>query len=107
MKYDVHMLAFEPKGTIRTVNVPEDISGLSQDDILELIFYWGQNDFQSQQCHSVSVGDVIELDGKFFLVSGVGFQELSATEFEKYDGNLDEQSRLKMMIRALVGKKYN
>jgi hypothetical protein len=46
-------------------------------DFLELVFYWGQNDFQPVKgSPSVSVGDVIEFLDKEYKVEPVGFKEL-------------------------------
>jgi hypothetical protein len=45
---------------------------------LDHIFYYGQNDFQPVANHcSVSVGDIIRLDGKRYRVDAVGFTEVS------------------------------
>jgi len=52
--------------------------------ILDLTFRYGQNDFQSKQCPSVSVGDVIHLKGKYFRVASVGFQPLTVGEYTAY-----------------------
>lgn len=52
--------------------------------ILNLTFYWGQNDFQSKEVPSVSVGDIIHVNCRFFRVAGVGFEELTADEVDKY-----------------------
>ena len=50
--------------------------------VLQLAFYYGQNDFQPvPERYSVSVGDVIELnDGRKFRVMGAGFEELEPGE---------------------------
>lgn len=50
-------------------------------DILELAFRYGQNDFQPRQMCSVSVGDVILLDGEMFMVMGGGFKKITDREY--------------------------
>ncbi len=96
MKYRVEMLAFEDaRGTagFREVDVPDEefssIASKSVNELLERIFYWGQNDFQPKPFPSVSVGDVVHLTTvgghtRYFLVSGVGFTELTAESYQKY-----------------------
>lgn len=81
MKYKVYMLAFE-QGKIREVEVPEAEVSASTEDLLERIFYWGQNDFQPQKICSVSTGDVAEVNGEFWQVRGVGWKRMSKEEFE-------------------------
>lgn len=82
-QFNVHMLAFE-KGKIREVNVPcEELTGkLGQD--LDLIFRYGQNDFQPQPICSVSVGDVAEFDGEPYMVMSSGWKKMSKQEFKQY-----------------------
>ena len=59
---------------------PEDLE--PPYDVLQLAFYYGQNDFQPLPGrYSTSVGDVIELnDGRRFRVMGAGFKELEEGE---------------------------
>lgn len=83
MIYKVHMLAFMD-GEIREVDVPDTVDQ-STDSVLELIFMYGQNDFQPlpDRC-SVSMGDVAEVDGQFFLCQAMGWKQLTEAEFEAY-----------------------
>ena len=81
MKITVFLLAFGIE-----VPIPErivDLDGLegeqSNEELLDLTFYYGQNDFQPQPQRSVSVGDVIKLpDGSLHKVLGSGFEALPA-----------------------------
>ena len=87
----VHMLAFEnDKDLIREVEIPDEelisskISSGEQDrilHILELVFRYGQNDFQPKPMRSVSVGDVIELENQYHMVKSVGFEPLDTTTY--------------------------
>lgn len=79
MKYEVEMQAFQD-GVIREVNVPDDeLKPGDEEHNLELIFKYGQNDFQPVRGRcSVSVDDVIRYEGKRFGVVGVGFKLLAA-----------------------------
>lgn len=79
MKVNVHMLAFGKPGEIREVDIPDDEPG----DVRELVYKYGQNNYQSRPHPSVSVGDVIEYNG-FWLVKPTGFKEMTADEFDKY-----------------------
>lgn len=73
----VELLAFPYEVKERTVRIPKNewdtaTSTLQQ---LDLVFHYGQNDFQpSKICYSVSVNDVIRMpDGERFRVDPVGF----------------------------------
>jgi len=99
MKVFVQMLAFED-GKIREVNIPDNEwndgnirgEGVSEkewkeallEDRLELVFRFGQNDFQPRPMCSVSVGDVIILDGEMFMVMGGGFKKITEGEYLKF-----------------------
>jgi hypothetical protein len=75
-------------GKIRTVVIPvaEGVGETSEspfwrdltaDQELEHIFHYGQNDFQPVANHcSVSVGDIIRLEGKRYGFDAVGFSEV-------------------------------
>ena len=84
---EVEMQAFGG-GRIRTVVIPA-VEGVGQttkspfwgdlttEQRLDHIFYYGQNDFQPVANHrSVSVGDIIRLEGKRYRVDAVGFTEI-------------------------------
>lgn len=75
MIYEVELRAYGG-GAIREVSVPESEMWHSDEQLLDLIFKYGQNDFQPRQLPSVSVGDVIRLLDKKFLVKSIGFQEI-------------------------------
>lgn len=102
MIVEVEMVAFKEEGKdfgIRTVEVPDsEAARLPEDKLLEAIYLHGQNDLgelrhiqqflpahallmkQSKKFPSISVGDVIRLDGRRFLVGAMGFKEISPTE---------------------------
>lgn len=88
--FKVHMLAYaEDDTTVRTVTIPEPRmlpEPVDVDHLLELIFEFGQNDFQPQpNCPSVSMGDVVELnDGSFHLVAPFGFSKISPKDLARY-----------------------
>lgn len=89
----VHMLAFQDRGMIREVDIPDDEIDSLQDDgsnhmeILELVFKYGQNDFQPRPCPSVSVGDVAQIDGKYYACCGTGWRSVPELEFNEMSGN--------------------
>lgn len=93
MKFTVHMLAFsEERGKTREVDVPtgDAESAPTKEDLLDLIFKYGQNEKLRLPIYSVSTGDVIEINhypdnpstASFFMVMGVGFKEISREVFE-------------------------
>jgi hypothetical protein len=75
---------------VRNVQVPNvlkiddrDLSIVER--VLELVFHYGQNEVQSQQLPSVSVGDVIDYLAKHYIVEPAGFRAISTDEFnERY-----------------------
>jgi hypothetical protein len=86
--FNVRMLAYHDDDKIRSVDVPDDlIKGWSDASVLSEIFHFGQNEFQPvERCCSVSVGDVIELNEKFFIVCTMGFKEINRKELDEYQG---------------------
>jgi hypothetical protein len=86
MEILVHMFAFaEPndRSKIRKVFIDDTKAEYaSQDELLEAVFHYGQNDFQPQQIPSVSVGDVIQQNNKYFMVKSLGFEEISKEQFD-------------------------
>jgi hypothetical protein len=83
MTFNVEMLAFG-KGEIRPVDVPEDqVSNILEND-LEIIFRYGQNDFQNLPFPSVSAGDIIHYKEQKYLVAGIGFKKMSEAEYQNY-----------------------
>ena len=102
--FKVHMVANDHGESIRMVSIPqpsvrfidelEEGTKLRQARTLEMVFYYGQNDMiPVEGTCSVSMGDVIELDGgKFFVVQSMGFQEMTTEELEEYK-TIDENDR--------------
>jgi len=81
----VHMLAFsDDKGVVREVEIPQEEydRAKSAKEILELVFKYGQNDFQTKSMYSVSVGDVVEIHNHYYMVMSTGFDELTKEEFD-------------------------
>ncbi len=73
-------------GEIREVEVPEaevDVCK-STEELLERIFYYGQNDFQPRQMPSVSVGDVAQVGGRNFICASTGWKEMTKDELLEY-----------------------
>ena len=103
MEILVHMFAFaEPndRSQIRKVFIDDNKAEYaSQEELLEAVFHYGQNDFQPQQLPSVSVGDVIQLNNKYFMVKSLGFEELSKDQFD----NLSVPTAMS----AYAGTKFN
>jgi hypothetical protein len=77
MIVEVEMWAFA-QGKIRQVEVPDEEMALSKDvhARLEQVWYYGQNDIQPQQIPSVSMGDIVRLDGKRWIAVMIGFEEI-------------------------------
>ena len=93
MLVKVLMLAFENDGVVRTVDVPDEetsptLQGVDpywfENHVLERVFYYGQNDFQPQNICSVSVGDVVEHEGKYFMCAVTGWIEITPETLAEY-----------------------
>lgn len=83
----VHMLAFdEHNNVVRPVDVPESRLTGKLVDILDAVYYFGQNEFQPKRLYcSVSAGDVIEWEGSHYMVCRPGgFRKLTPEELESY-----------------------
>jgi hypothetical protein len=61
---------------VRYVDVPTEEITSESDNTLNLIYEYGQNDFQQKPIRSVSMGDIVKLDGEFFIVWSIGFINL-------------------------------
>jgi hypothetical protein len=94
MIYNVELVMYQ-NGKIRPVTVPDPLDTINPMGRLGLIFQYGQNDVQPiKGCCSVSMGDVIEMDGKHWLILPVGFKELNA---EEYSAWLDSSVQVRLM----------
>jgi hypothetical protein len=93
MNIQVQMLAFGNPGEIRTVEVPDHLWTEDKDKNLDLVFEYGQNDFQPQNHPSVSVGDIIELDTYYYIVRPFGFLGLTPDQYKEYTG-MDRSGRM-------------
>lgn len=96
MKVNVEMLAFG-NGEMRPVEVPDEKLTTNLMENLELVFHYGQNDFQSLPFPSVSRGDVIHYNGKTYTVDFVGFSEIAIDQ-------LDDLRKLAQRQSAKFGK---
>ena len=70
----------------RTVEIPEDEldEETTVEEKLELVLRFGQNEVAAR-CNypSVGLGDVIVLEGEFYIVESFGFKKISETLFMK------------------------
>ena len=82
----VHMFAFANVGDrskVRMVEIPDDEARFAKmNTLLELVFKYGQNDFQPKSFPSVSVGDVAEIENEYYMVMVTGWKQLSKEEFD-------------------------
>lgn len=86
MLVDVHMISNVAKPGIMKMNVEIDESQ-STDEILENIFCLGNDPDYSEnysgEFPSISSGDVIEFDGKLWMVMPTGFKQITTDELER------------------------
>jgi hypothetical protein len=95
MTFDVEitsMLGDDGQPAIRPVDVPDEAihkalgspptyawreRRIEAHAVLDLVFHYGQNDFQPLPFYSVSVGDVIRVGEGRFRVERVGFERIA------------------------------
>lgn len=106
MIVEVEMKAFCAPGTIRKVDVPdsewEKAAGNHRTQ-LDLVFHYGQNDFQPQQIPSVSVGDIIRISLGRFKVVSFGFEDVEESLRKRIQEHVNKfpDSDLDSIISAL------
>ena len=86
MIFKVQMLANNPPewDNPRLVDVPNAEVVSDDMELLGSIWIWGQNEKQSRNCCSVSMGDVAEIDRKFYICQSSGWKEITPAELEEY-----------------------
>lgn len=85
LRYRVELLA-HGDGAIREVKLPaKEYKGKPLQEIRSAIMHYGQNDVQPQLLPSVSVGDVIQMDGDRWKVVGNGFEKVPDPVAVPYD----------------------
>lgn len=103
--YEVKLLGLGDDGSqSRSVDVPMDKVALLHhvSDLLEEIFYFGQNDFQPKPIRSVSVGDVAFLpNGEKWLVLGAGWKKLTPEEYLAYVSMTPEARTTQAYTRSI------
>ena len=80
-KYRVVQLGPEPGySENRWVDVPGDCDDL--EDLLEMVFYYGQNDVQNVPGkRSVSVGDFVEVNGELYCCESNGWYNVATGSY--------------------------
>jgi hypothetical protein len=80
MKFKTYSLIKPFHTAIRWVDVPDEqlSNNISKD--LDIVFYWGQNEYQPQEIPSLSVGDLIVYKNNVYLVETSGFTNVVTGE---------------------------
>lgn len=82
MRVNAELRAFAENGEIkiRPIDIPDHAAqGKNTQELLDLAFYYGQNDFQPREFYSVSAGDVIVLEnGERWLCEMIGWSKCEA-----------------------------
>lgn len=98
MKYNVYLTAFRKNGhQIREVKVPDGECNGDTDFVLNRIFWWGQNEAQPKNMRSVSVGDAIEYNQKYYLILFAGFSEISKKQMDEFK-KLEHIKKMKYLM---------
>lgn len=77
MIVDVERHAFAAGGRIRRVELPDRLDDPDPARVLPWVWYYGQNDHQPQPCRSVSMGDIIRLGGRRWIIRAAGFEPVA------------------------------
>ena len=94
MQVKVHMTAYCEKSNIRIVDIPdEEIKSNNTEYLLDLVVKYGQNTMQPQNKVSVSFGDVINLQDKYFFVLNNKFKEISEYELKSVPDRIAFKNR--------------
>ncbi len=84
MIFKVRMLAFHGQNLIREVNVPDEKVVDNVERMLDLIYYYGQNEIQNvPRICSLSVGDCIEYKDELYFVASDGFTKVTHEQYDK------------------------
>ena len=72
---------------IRMVTLPEEFTPADVHQLLETVFYYGQNDFaigpELNTTYSLSTSDVVSFNGRLYLCMGCGWKEISGEQFKR------------------------
>ena len=80
----VLLLAFGQPGETRLVCLPIACKDLTDNELLEKVYYYGQNEFQSLKHPSVSSGDVVLLGGIPWRCEFAGWKQLTNEQLNTY-----------------------
>ena len=103
MLIQAHLYAFR-EGEIRPINVLDKEWVGTIEEKLERVFYYGQNDFQPRPYPSLSVGDVVKVEGRNFLVKSLGFGELTEEELAKWVATPQRERGLPWVAEKVGGR---
>lgn len=107
MKFIVELLAYGKDGEVREVEIKNLLKydvRKAANEILQLIYEYGQNDMQPQEHPSVSVGDVIRLGEDRHLVLPVGFKKLSQADYDAYKAIPQNQRAIGLYLDNAISK---
>jgi len=96
MVVKVHLVALGRYGDYRMVEITSEDNVFARDNtagVLQEVWYWGQNENDRQDKPSVSMGDVAELWGRYWLCCSMGWKELTFNEWLDYLG-MSNQDRM-------------
>lgn len=95
-------------GQYRNVEVPTSEITECVNSVLDLVYHYGQNMFQPQDSPSVSVGDVINYNGQYFVVADFGFTKIKSETYEVLKRACNEackkNSRYDLELWKMIGE---
>lgn len=90
MKVTTGLYAFVDDSRIVDVPDAEWNDAKTTAERLELVYHYGQNDFQPQGVPSLTAGDVVIVDGDIWIIAMIGFHKLSIATLVMYAGAKQE-----------------
>jgi hypothetical protein len=89
----------EARTWLRLVDVPDESPARDDESFLEVVFRYGQNDFQPRRAPSLSVGDLI-VSRQVWRVASVGFEKVNELdELSPNERDAIERARLAGAVR--------
>lgn len=104
MKFIVELLAYGKDGEVREVEVGVEAGNSNTKHLLGLIYRWGQNEVQPKDQPSVSVGDVIRLRRRRYLILPVGYKHLPKADYERYKAIPMDQRAVRCYLDNAISK---
>lgn len=80
----VYLFSSTDMGDVRVVEISDHWKGVDDYAVFGAIWKYGQNDFQPKEMPSVSMGDVIQWKGEYFLIGSCNYIKIDVSFLMNY-----------------------